>query len=138
MRISDWSSDVCSSDLLALALRPHASPPPMLWGRSPEKTRSAAASVGAVAEPDLDRLVAECDIIAIAVADDALAEVVSHMASALPASRSPFVFHVSGRSGAAVLQPLDNAGAMTAAIQDRKSTRLNSSHSCAPRMPASA
>src|SRR3546814_6999114 len=38
------------------------------------------------------------------------------MASALPASRSPFVFHVSGRSGAAVLQPLDNAGAMTAAI----------------------
>src|SRR3546814_20952464 len=105
MRISDWSSDVCSSDLhrfaavplpvpgrnlmsaicrdatflganpfahyirpmtnfrlhqpgivgagrvaqaLALALRPHAIAPPMLWGRSPETARSAAAGVGEI------------------------------------------------------------------------------------------
>ena len=101
---------------LALALRPHAIAPPMLWGRSPEKARSAAAGVDAVMEPDLDRLIARCDLIIIAVADDALADVVSRMAATLPASRSPFVFHVSGRSGAAVLQPLHEAGAMTAAI----------------------
>src|SRR3546814_11210337 len=60
---------------LALALRPHAIAPPMLWGRSPEKARSAAAGVGAVMEPDLDRLIARCDLIIIAVADDALAEI---------------------------------------------------------------
>lgn len=101
---------------LALALRPRTIAPPMLWGRSPERARSAAARVGAVAEPDLDRLAAECDVIVIAVADDALADVVSRMAAALPASPSPFIFHVSGRSGAAILDPLGKAGAMTAAI----------------------
>src|SRR3546814_9267986 len=145
MRISDWSSDVCSSDLhrfaavplpvpgrnlmsaicrdatflganpfahyirpmtnfrlhqpgivgagrvaqaLALALRPHAIAPPMLWGRSPEKARSAAAGVGAVMEPDLDRLIARCDLIIIAVADDALADVVSRMAVTLQIGRA--------------------------------------------------
>src|SRR3546814_12568345 len=91
----------------------------MLWGRSPEKARSAAAGVGAVMEPDLDRLIARCDLIIIAVADDALADVVSRMAVTLPASRSPFVFHVSGRSGAAVLQPLHEAGAMTRSEERR-------------------
>ena len=101
---------------LALALRPQAIAPPLLWGRSPEKARSAATSVDAVAEPNLDRLIAACDLIIIAVADDALTDVVSRMASALPATPSPFVFHVSGRSGAAILDPLGNAGAITAAI----------------------
>ena len=101
---------------LALALRQRASAPPLLWGRSPEKAHNAAAGVGAVAEPDLDRLVAECDVIAVAVADDALTDVVSRLAVALPAGHSPFIFHVSGRSGAAALEPLGKAGAMTAAI----------------------
>ena len=101
---------------LALALRPHAIAQPMLWGRSPEKAGNAASKVGAVAEPDLDRLIAECDVIAIAVADDALADVVSRIAAALPAGPPPFIFHVSGRSGAAALEPLGKAGAMTAAI----------------------
>src|SRR3546814_19367930 len=59
---------------LALALRPHAIAPPMLWGRSPEKARSAAAGVGAVMEPVLDRLIARCDLIIIAVAAAALAD----------------------------------------------------------------
>lgn len=88
----------------------------MLWGRFPEKAHSAAAGVGAVAEPDIDRLVAECDVIAIAVADDALAEVVSRMAPAVQTRPSSFIFHVSGRSGAAALAPLNKAGAITAAI----------------------
>jgi predicted short-subunit dehydrogenase-like oxidoreductase (DUF2520 family) len=102
---------------LALALQPQEITPPLLWGRAAEKARSAAASVGAVAEPDLDRLIAECDLIVIAVADDALADVVSRMAATLPGSiPSPFIFHVSGRSGAAILEPLGKAGAITAAI----------------------
>ena len=101
---------------LALALRRHATEPPMLWGRSPETARSAASRVGAVAEPGLDRLVAECDVIAIAVADDALTDVVSRIAAALPAGPSPFIFHVSGRNGAAALETLGKTGAMVAAI----------------------
>ena len=101
---------------LALALRRHAIAPPMLWGRSPESARSAAEAVGAAVEPDLDRLVAKCDVIAIAVADDALTDVVSRIAAVLPKSPSPFIFHVSGRSGAAALEPLGKAGAMVAAI----------------------
>ncbi|QCB55043.1 DUF2520 domain-containing protein [Sphingopyxis sp. PAMC25046] len=101
---------------LALALRRHATEPPMLWGRSPETARSAASRVGAVTEPGLDRLLAACDVIAIAVADDALTDVVSRLAAALPAGPSPFIFHVSGRSGAAALEPLGKTGAMVAAI----------------------
>src|SRR3546814_21015220 len=90
---------------LALALRPHAIAPPMLWGRSPEKARSAAAGVGAVMEPDLDRLIARCDLIIIAVADDALADVVSLILAPLPATHHPSAFHVRRRSGAPVLPP---------------------------------
>ncbi|HET6525953.1 Rossmann-like and DUF2520 domain-containing protein [Sphingopyxis sp.] len=101
---------------LALALQPHAIAPPMLWSRSSDKARGAAEGVGAVTEPDLGRLIAECDIIAIAVADDALTDVVSRIAAALPARPARFIFHVSGRSGAAALEPLGKAGAMVAAI----------------------
>lgn len=101
---------------LAFALRTRASASPMLWGRFLEKAHGAAAGVGAVAEPDIDRLVTECDLIAIAVADDALTDVVSRIAAVLPTGSSPFVFHVSGRSGAAILEPLGKAGAIIAAI----------------------
>ncbi len=38
------------------------------------------------------------------------------LARAMPAGRTPFVFHVSGRSGAAILDPLRMKGARTAAI----------------------
>ena len=101
---------------LALALAPHSALPPMMWGRSPERTASATTRIGAVAAPALDHLMAECDVIAIAVADDALADVVSNMADMAAAGRAPFIFHVSGRSGAAILEPLRSAGALTAAI----------------------
>ncbi len=100
----------------ALALRPQLNAPPMLWGRSPAAAHSAATGVGAVAEPDLDHLIAHCDLIAIAVADDALGEIVLRMVPAAPPRPAPFIFHVSGRSGAAILEPLARAGAMTAAI----------------------
>lgn len=101
---------------LALALRRHATGLPMLWGRSPETARCAASRIGAVAEPGLDCLLAACDVIAIAVADDALTDVVSRIAAALPAGPSPFIFHLSGRSGAAALEPLGKTGAIVAAI----------------------
>jgi predicted short-subunit dehydrogenase-like oxidoreductase (DUF2520 family) len=101
---------------LALALAPHSPLPPMMWGRSLEGTASAAKGVGAVVAPAVDHLIAECDVIAIAVSDDALADVVSEMAAISSADRGSFIFHVSGRSGAAILAPLRSAGARTAAI----------------------
>lgn len=101
---------------LALALAPHSLRPPMMWGRSPERTAGAATAVGAVTAPAVDHLMAECDVIAIAVSDDALADVVSEMAAISSADRGSFIFHVSGRSGAAILAPLRSAGALTAAI----------------------
>jgi predicted short-subunit dehydrogenase-like oxidoreductase (DUF2520 family) len=101
---------------LALALAPHSALRPMMWGRSPERTASAATRIGAVAVPALDHLMAECDVIAIAVADDALADVVGEMAAISSTGGDRFIFHVSGRSGAANLEPLSSAGALTAAI----------------------
>ncbi len=88
----------------------------MLWGRLPEKARSAAARAGVTAEPNLDRLLAECDAIAIAVSDDALAAVAAGLAERMADGGQPFVFHVSGGSGAAILALLREKGALTAAI----------------------
>lgn len=101
---------------LALAIAPHAAAPPLLWGRTRENARSAAAAVGAALAPTIDRLLTESDVVAIAVSDDALTAVVADIAAALPTSHTPFFFHVSGRSGAAILAPLRVAGGLTAAV----------------------
>lgn len=101
---------------LALAFVPHSTLPPLMWGRSLDRTTSAAARVGAVTASAIDRLMAECDVVAIAVADDALADVVDAMVARPAARPTRFIFHVSGRSGAAVLEPLRGDGARTAAI----------------------
>lgn len=101
---------------LALAFRPHVSLRPMIWGRSPDRAEVAAATVGAVTVSAIDQLFAECDVIAIAVADDALANLVDDMAADAPIDCDRFFFHLSGRSGAAILEPLRICGALTAAI----------------------
>src|SRR3546814_9432501 len=61
MRISDWSSDVCSSDL-AGALSPRAAAPPLLWERLQPRafSRTIAASMpregtARIASPRLSR-----------------------------------------------------------------------------------
>ncbi|MCW1384136.1 DUF2520 domain-containing protein [Novosphingobium sp. KCTC 2891] len=102
---------------LALALGPHASPPPLVWGRSAEKRDAAIAQIGRAAPAENCAALANaCDVIVIAVSDDAIAPVAAEVARSLPAGRPILVAHVSGRSGAAVLQPLRARGALTAAI----------------------
>ncbi|WP_447756207.1 Rossmann-like and DUF2520 domain-containing protein [Sphingopyxis fribergensis] len=101
---------------LALGFAPHSAAPPLLWGRSPASAQAAAARVGGVAARNAGALLDACDIVAIAVSDDALADVAADLAGLVPAGRRPFVFHVSGRSGAAILDPLRTAGALTAAV----------------------
>jgi predicted short-subunit dehydrogenase-like oxidoreductase (DUF2520 family) len=67
--------------------------------------------------PRLADLARHCDVIAIAVSDDAVASVAADLAATMDGSQAPpFVFHVSGRSGAAILDSLRTAGALTAAI----------------------
>src|SRR3546814_7533886 len=119
MRISDWSSDVCSSDLLA---RPGVAlfgvdPGPNAQGLCPVvrldarvlqiRTIEAGTGVGY----GLDH---------IAPAPQRLATIALGYADGWP--------RCLGGGGAAW-----HRGA-----RDRKSTRLNSSHSCASRMPSSA
>jgi len=98
---------------LALGLAPHSAKPLLLWARTLDKARAVAHTIAA---PRLGDLARGCDIIAIAVSDDALADVAADLAAALPARGAPFIFHVSGSSGAAILDPLRSAGALTVAI----------------------
>ncbi|MDO7833991.1 DUF2520 domain-containing protein [Sphingobium sp. HBC34] len=98
---------------MALALGRHAAAPPLIWARDPARARAAAVPVGASVAASL-AAIAACDLIVIAVSDDAIAPVVAALAPAI--GDSPFIFHVSGRSGAALLAPLAAWGARTAAI----------------------
>lgn len=101
---------------LALGLATSSGAPIRLWGRSADKAGSAAARVNAVAVAHLDRLTIDCDLIALAVSDDAVPSVTVDLARAIPIDGNTLVFHVSGRSGAAILDPLQAKGALTAAI----------------------
>src|SRR3546814_7541467 len=116
MRISDWSSDVCSSDLIVAADR-------LLICADAIDAPDGAVRPG-VGEIDLqvsDRTVLDPDdiegLLIVAPADRTDKPLVVK-ADALAADRQ----HRSCNSH----------------ILDRKSTRLNSSHQCASRMPSFA
>lgn len=101
---------------LAFGLASHSIEPPLMWGRSLEKLGAASAATGSEVAVSLDRLASDCDVIAIAVSDDAIPSIVGDLARELVADSPTFVFHVSGRSGAAIFDPLRDRGALTAAI----------------------
>ncbi len=102
---------------MLLGLAPASRSAPLLYGRNPDKARAAASQVDGVdvaAQPgDLARL---CDLIVIAVSDDAVADAAHQLAQHDPLAHHPIAFHVSGRSGAAALAPLERLGALTAAV----------------------
>jgi len=98
---------------MALGLGDGAARPPLLWARDAARARAAAAAVGAQAAGAMAAL-RECGMIVLAVSDDAVAGVAQGLAAHV--RPGAFVFHVSGRSGAAVLEPLRQAGALTAAV----------------------
>ena len=98
------------------ALAPHSACPLLCWGRDRERTRHAADGVeGHVATHEAD-LVRSCDLIILAIADDAIAPVALSLAKTPLPSPPPLIVHVSGASGVAPLEPLRAAGALTAAI----------------------
>lgn len=87
----------------------------MIWGRSEERAREAAAVIGGgAAAVERATVARRCDLVVIAVADDAVAPLAAELAAEI--AGAPFLCHVSGRSGAGILAPLAEAGAVTAAI----------------------
>lgn len=101
---------------MGLVLAPHSFEPLAIWGRNPTRCAAVATAIGrAIAVSDVTEIVAGCDLILLALSDDALPGAIRDLADA-GGTLSPFVFHVSGRSGAALLAPLHAKGWPTAAI----------------------
>ena len=101
---------------IGLALAGHSKAPLRVWGRDPERCAAAIASIGrACPAPRLADIAERCDLVVLAISDDALEQSVAALA-AIDGAASPFAFHVSGRSGAAILAPLETRGWRTAAI----------------------
>ncbi len=114
---------------LALGLSARGAAPPLIWGRDPGRLAEAAGP--AQAAPSLADLVAQCEVIALAVSDDALSTLAKAIA-ALPARLDgTLVFHVSGASGIAVLEPLRARGAMLAAIHPAMTFTGDAARECA-------
>src|SRR3546814_4419607 len=117
MRISDWSSDVCSSDLADIEdLLDQAVHDVFVGTPGPEQTgqRDVDDDQGGGEEGDL---ATEQPEPAVDVAVEGVEEAVD----------DADVVHVSGPARMRKRRP-----------RDRKSTRLNSSNYCASRMPSSA
>ena len=97
---------------LALGLAEWSDLPLLVWGRARER----AEQLGGEAAQSMAQLAQACDVIALAVSDDALNSVAGELAAVWPEHSAGFVFHVSGRSGLAPLEVLALRGAKTAAI----------------------
>ncbi|WP_097093793.1 Rossmann-like and DUF2520 domain-containing protein [Novosphingobium sp. Chol11] len=101
---------------LGLALAELSVEPLALWGRDPARCATAVASIGrAVAAPRMTDIAETCDLIVLAVSDDALEQSILDLGAG-GGIAPPFIFHVSGRNGAAILAPLGVKGWLTAAI----------------------
>ncbi|QCB37653.1 DUF2520 domain-containing protein [Sphingobium sp. PAMC28499] len=99
---------------LGLALAPHSAAPILVQGRNPDHAAAALEAIGRAQAVALSTsLSSNCDLILLAVADDALPAVIADLAT-MPLSAT--ICHVSGRSGAALLDPLRAQGAITAAV----------------------
>src|SRR3546814_7772505 len=123
MRISDWSSDVCSSDLLAGDTG---------FARGLELLAAAPEDEGIAALQAHDLLAGLC------LADDQRVDpVLPHrVAAALLGDADPLDVRRDQGEHARADQSVAND--QIGAGHDRKSTRLNSSHYSATHMPSSA
>ncbi|WP_260923602.1 Rossmann-like and DUF2520 domain-containing protein [Novosphingobium sp. 9] len=87
-----------------------------IWGRDSGKAQELAAQVNGQACVSPDTMLDSCKTVILAVADDALEPLIVQFGCGEALSNPPLVCHVSGRSGAALLEPLRKRGALTAAI----------------------
>src|SRR3546814_9925952 len=126
MRISDWSSDVCSSDLQAATLAKAREEAQGIVGAATARMQEESAARLAVLDEDLGKRISEAEAQIASAASAASAEL-DKLAAAAAAD---IVARLTGQQ-AGEDAPLPEAA-------DRKSTRLKSSHYCAYRMPTSA
>src|SRR3546814_2301844 len=113
MRISDWSSDVCSSDRA-----------------SAETDRRREKQVA----------YNEANVITPTTIKRNIADVVAHVASGdyVTPEIDEETSNLVGHNLRAYIEDLEKRMRKAAGDLERKSTRLNSSHYCASRMPSSA
>src|SRR3546814_3138618 len=121
MRISDWSSDVCSSDLDALAVSGQGAQAYGMLG--PMRQQQA------LPEARLSELETRWAEASLHEAEDANVLADRWETLPKPLKSEPRVV-IAYADRAAELRWED------ASARDRKSTRLNSSHQCASRMPS--
>src|SRR3546814_2536604 len=113
MRISDWSSDVCSSDLFWLGI-----------------------DLGALGQHQVGDALIQVGLLRARLHDHATIE----HGLARPETDATEIL-VAGAMGGGVIDlvlVVEMHTRVGGEQSDRKSTRLNSSHSCASRMPSSA
>src|SRR3546814_10204612 len=121
MRISDWSSDVCSSDLERVANAREAGFPAVRGNIASEKVMLEA-------KPERAKMA----VFAIPHALEA-GEAIARLKALNPA----ITVLARAHSDTEVRHLLEHgADGAVLAERDRKSTRLNSSHQCASRMPS--
>jgi len=90
---------------------------PLVWGRTKAKAGALADRIGAnQPATKIGELAQACNVIMIAVSDDAIGDVVKQLAAIASINPGTLVFHVSGRSGSSILSPLAKKGMQTAAI----------------------
>src|SRR3546814_5413675 len=131
MRISDWSSDVCSSDLPSTRFQLIPLPVPGRISRTPSRRLPLRPLLGIGGRGLADPGVCFPGVAArlhTLLGDRALA--LHHGVEFLPVDLAEIV-------AALRLVPLE-VRVRHLEAEDRKSTRLNSSHYCASRMPSSA
>src|SRR3546814_5048067 len=136
MRIVEWGSDVCASDLIPRPARSQRAGISKLCRKAGEFAHSLAVTVIQDSQP------ARCVLGCAASTPILLTRV-----GALVASVSAWNADMRSDIRAALEEDLREAGVEpdpfgarthAATVSDRKSTRLNSSHSCAYRLPSSA
>lgn len=104
------------ANALAVGLARYSAKPVMIWGRSPEHAAGLAHRTGGEAAPGLELMAGVCDMLVLAVADDAMEGIAAALGAVMDGGRAPFIFHVSGRCGLAPLEPIAREGAHVAAI----------------------
>src|SRR3546814_2742932 len=143
MRISDWSSAVCSSDLQRRQLLCEVAV------RAFERSTRDSAGRAGIGIPQAHGAGLDADLVGIAV-DGAEAIGVGHVrdrdlveiprgARAVDAAQDAFLGHLDADDVAGRHTVLfDTRTIVAVELGDRKSTRLNSRHYCASRMPSFA
>src|SRR3546814_9249386 len=123
MRISDWSSDVCSSDLIEAAIRAHS-----LSNEWPHAVEQEAAAIPDVVLPEQYAGREDIRTLPLVTIDGSDARDFDDAVHARPERKGWTLWVAIADVSASVKPdaPLDKAA-------DRQSTRLNSSNTCASR-----